>query len=57
MFPWPEFELGTRLGDLADELGLKAEAEILLLDPRRGIVIPTADEWVGLNLLDRDGEV
>lgn len=39
------------------EMDRKFEARLLLLDQQRRIQIPTIDEWVGLNLLDRDGEL
>lgn len=47
----------TRKRRLLQELGLKAEAELLLRDRNPRLVIPTEDEWIGLNLLQRDGEL
>lgn len=36
----------------------KMEAALLLLDIRKDrITVPTRDEWIGLNLLERDDEL
>lgn len=35
----------------------KYQAEMLLSDPRRKVLIPTQEEWLGFNLLERDGEI
>lgn len=40
------------------EDGCKAQARLLLSAAgRRRLQVPSYEEWVGLNLLDRDGEV
>lgn len=43
------------------EARLKFEAGMMLAgtpkENRTGIVIPTRDEWIGVNMLDRDGEI
>lgn len=37
------------------EAGRKAIAKILLSNAgRRTVVVPTAEEWIGINLLERD---
>jgi hypothetical protein len=38
------------------EASAKFQAEMLLL-AGDVVVIPTAEEWVGINLLERDGEI
>jgi hypothetical protein len=38
------------------EASAKFQAEMLLLGDDV-VVIPTAEEWVGINLLERDGEI
>lgn len=40
-----------------NDLGSKLAAEILLADPTPRIVIPDREEWLGINLLERDGEL
>jgi len=44
--------------DKADEIGRKLCGMLLLLSVRWSvrIIVPSEDEWIGLNLLDRDGE-
>ena len=39
------------------ELGLKAAAAVMLADRRPRLTVPTEEEWIGLNLLARDGEL
>lgn len=40
------------------EEGCKTQARILLHPiGKRAIIIPTQEEWIGINLLDRDGEL
>lgn len=53
MFPEPEVYTGTE----KQQAYLKFMAEMLLATPERKLVIPTADEWVGLNLLEYDSEL
>lgn len=43
----------TEIGDL----GSKLAAQILLADTLSGIVIPSDEEWIGVNLLERDDEL
>ncbi len=40
-----------------NESAAKFQAGILLCDIQNGIRIPTRDEWIGFNLLERDGEI
>lgn len=40
-----------------DELGMKLCAQIMLRDHRDKVIVPTKEEWVGLCLLERDGEL
>lgn len=40
-----------------NDLGAKLAAQILLADSLSGIVIPSTEEWIGLNLLERDDEL
>lgn len=40
-----------------DDLGDKAAARILLADRISGLVVPTAEQWHGLNKLERDDEL
>lgn len=40
----------------SDELGRKACAQIMLVGSLDKIVVPSQDEWIGLNLLERDDE-
>lgn len=39
------------------ELGRKLAAELILGDDTLRVIVPSWDEWAGLNLLDRDGEL
>ena len=39
------------------EAKLKFEAIVMLLESRRRFVIPTKKEWIGVNLLERDGDL
>lgn len=39
------------------EARCKFLAKILLIDSRKSIRPPTKEEWVGLNMLQRDGEL
>lgn len=41
----------------AEDADMKFQAEMLLSDPRRELLIPTQEEWLGFNLLERDGEI
>lgn len=34
----------------------KFEAACMLVDPRR-LIVPTKDEWIGVNLMERDDEL
>ena len=43
----------TEIGDL----GAKCAARILIQDRNSGIVVPSREEWIGLNLLERDDEL
>ena len=43
----------TEIGDL----GSKLAAQLLLTDDSRRIIIPSREEWIGLNLLERDDEL
>jgi hypothetical protein len=43
--------------DEIEDLGSKLAASILLSDTTRRIVVPTHEEWFGLNLLERDDEL
>ncbi len=43
--------------DEVDELGAKCRAAILLADRLVRLVIPDYEEWAGIALLDRDGEL
>ena len=40
-----------------NDLGSKLAAQIFLADRIKGIVIPTREEWIGVNLLERDDEL
>lgn len=40
-----------------NEIGLKFAARMLLDDKRNELIVPSGEEWVGLNLLERDGEL
>jgi hypothetical protein len=40
-----------------DDLGCKLAAWLLLADRLAGVVVPSREEWIGLNLLERDGEL
>lgn len=42
-----------------DELGRKLQARLFLTASRwnRSLVVPIQDEWIGLNLLERDDEL
>lgn len=46
-----------RKNRLLRELGLKGAAAVMLADRRGVLTIPTEEEWIGLNLLERDGEL
>lgn len=50
---WKEPKQRTEI----QELGCKLAAQILLADTLGGIVIPSEEEWIGLNLLERDDEL
>jgi hypothetical protein len=41
----------------ADELGLKLCGKLLLADPLKRTIVPSGDEWIGVNLLERDDEL
>lgn len=43
--------------DKFDELGCKLAARLLLQDTSKGIITPNRDEWIGVNLLERDDEL
>lgn len=43
--------------DKFDELGCKLAAKILLQNTTKGIITPDRDEWIGVNLLERDDEL
>ena len=36
---------------------LKFQGEMLLSNRKKEIIVPTYEEWLGLNLLERDGEI
>lgn len=40
-----------------DESGMKFQAKMMLCDTSKRLSIPTVEEWVGLNLLERDDEL
>jgi len=40
-----------------DELGCKAAALLILMDHNDRLIIPSRDEWIGIHLLERDGEL
>lgn len=40
-----------------DEDAAKFYAGIMLCDISKRIIVPTAEEWIGLNLLERDDEL
>ena len=40
-----------------DDLGAKCAAHILLANQNGGIIVPSQEEWIGLNLLERDDEL
>lgn len=40
-----------------EEFGRKLQAKLLLSDPLRRILVPSRDEWIGLNLLERDDQL
>lgn len=39
------------------EEGQKTVAKILLSDRRHVLIIPSRDEWIGINLLERDDQL
>lgn len=41
----------------ADELGNKLTARLMLSDKSPKIYLPSKEEWIGLNLLERDDEL
>ena len=50
---WKSFPPRTEITDI----GSKCLAGMLLADRYSGIVIPSREEWIGLNLLERDDEL
>ena len=40
-----------------NDLGSKLAAQVLLGDTTRRIVVPSYEEWVGVDLLERDDEL
>lgn len=43
--------------DEVQVLSRKLQARIVLADGRRKMIVPTREEWIGINLLERDGEL
>ena len=40
-----------------NDLGSKLAAQLLLCSIDRRIIVPSEEEWIGLNLLERDDEL
>ena len=40
-----------------NELGSKLAAKVLLLDKDGRVIVPSRDEWIGVNLLERDDDL
>lgn len=40
-----------------DELGRKLQARVILADRLRRLIVPSRDEWIGVNLLERDDQL
>lgn len=40
-----------------NELGCKLAAKVLLLDKNGRLIVPSQDEWIGVNLLERDDDL
>lgn len=40
-----------------EQIGMKVAAAILLADTLAGIIVPSREEWIGVNLLARDNEL
>lgn len=54
------YEAGRRYAGIPtseDVIGCKVAAKLLLADRLAGLVIPSQEEWIGVNLLERDDEL
>lgn len=51
------FTSGKESRNTINDLGSKLAAQILLSDTSKRIIVPSKEEWIGINCLERDDEL